>query len=686
MPHSDQTGFGKGKISQTRQIYPGWDKDRARSAHANWSAEKTAAAVAVNALAATVAANAVAAVLAAAAAADAGSHEVDAGEEEDDLHELQDVQAEGADDQTNTRRTTRQPGQYSETGKRAAPAATGPRKKKKASASHAAAEPSSETQPRTALALLKNAKGMYIVTSEENSGTPAIKAWNQATNETLTTVRDGRAKNLPPELVIIRNPPELSGQLTHVLPNLMVLYRIATIRSSSHVVVPFKKGSSNGKRWVMRQSNVAHWAAFARDLEDISNRVVRKQLNLEYFQDLCARLALDCHRTSPRFLQRLSRMLTPRRYDAGESECPVTGWPVFNVREAPEASRKAFNDLIHSCTDLLNGKPDGGRAEEAFRLFTTSLPPVAGQAEEEVGASPAHDAASEQSSVASVDDVPYGQSDSEDAMGDEEESPSSSVSEEPGVERLLTDRYRVIPCLDAWLLPAFAANVLHCDPGAVQTQLEANYPRVDATQPIKWARPQWVLGENKYLHMRGNELKREKMWFQLDDPQETKHFLRYSYSGWQWGVLPATSHIGKVPELRDVVARLNAFCVREGYPETNHFIVTRYEDGKHSIGKHYDKPKSIANGSLIVVVKTGTTGRRFRLEWLDGTLIFDKILAPGTAIVMTLEANLRTKHSVPDLAEACGPSGSLVARTITEHFSWDQVEKELRKRGVAIHH
>jgi hypothetical protein len=351
MPHSDQTGFGKGNPSRsftkTRQAYPDWDKDRARSAHAKWSAEK-----AVHTLAATVAANAVAAALAAAAAADAGSHAMDSIEDR-------------------------------ETGKRAAPAATGPRKKKAASASRPAAEPSSETQPRTALALLKNAKGMYIVTSEENSGTPAVKAWNQVTNETLTTVRDGRAKNLPPELVIIRNPPELSGQLTHVLPNLMVLYRIATIRSSSYVVVPFKNCNNHGKRWVMRQSNVAHWAAFARDLEDISKRVVRKQVNLEYIQDLCARLALDCHRTSPRFLQRLSRMLTPRRYDAGESECPVTGWPVFNVREAPEASRKAFNDLIHSCTDLLNGKPDGGRAEEAFRLFKTSLPAVAsGQAED----------------------------------------------------------------------------------------------------------------------------------------------------------------------------------------------------------------------------------------------------------------------------------------------------------------
>lgn len=69
------------------------------------------------------------------------------------------------------------------------------------------------------------------------------------------------------------------------------------------------------------------------------------------------------------------------------------------------------------------------------------------------------------------------------------------------------------------------------------------------------------------------------------------------------------------------------------------FIVTHYVDGEHNIGMHFDKPKSIRPGSLITVVKTGAHGRPFRLELLDGTLLMERVLPPGTAVVMTLEAN-----------------------------------------------
>ena len=68
----------------------------------------------------------------------------------------------------------------------------------------------------------------------------------------------------------------------------------------------------------------------------------------------------------------------------------------------------------------------------------------------------------------------------------------------------------------------------------------------------------------------------------------------------------------------------------------------------------------------------------FRLEKLDGTLIMERVLAPGTAVIMTLEANLKTKHGVPAVAEA-GSSGSIVFRTITDRVAWATLEKELAK-------
>ena len=164
-------------------------------------------------------------------------------------------------------------------------------------------------------------------------------------------------------------------------------------------------------------------------------------------------------------------------------------------------------------------------------------------------------------------------------------------------------------------------------------------------------------------------------WFQSGEPKEDG-FVKYYYTGWQNAVLPATSNVAHTPELVPVVQKYNAWAESEGYSAANHFIVTHYIDGEHSIGMHYDKPRSIAKQSLITIVKTGAHGRPFRLERKDGTLLMEHVLAPGTAVIMTLEANLATKHGVPAVEEA-GSSGSIVFRTITDHVRWGQLKKKL---------
>ena len=92
----------------------------------------------------------------------------------------------------------------------------------------------------------------------------------------------------------------------------------------------------------------------------------------------------------------------------------------------------------------------------------------------------------------------------------------------------------------------------------------------------------------------------------------------------------------------------------------------------------------VAPQSLITVVKLGNHGRPFSLRRLGETMpFFHEVLAPGTAVIMTMAANLATQHSVPEVENA-GPSGSIVFRTITESFTEEQVEAELIKRGVAF--
>ena len=170
-----------------------------------------------------------------------------------------------------------------------------------------------------------------------------------------------------------------------------------------------------------------------------------------------------------------------------------------------------------------------------------------------------------------------------------------------------------------------------------------------------------------------------------------------------------------------IVDRYDSWVQQQGYPDANHYIITEYSDGDHHIGYHYDKPKSIHQNSLITVVKTGAHGRPFQLrdratvtndrgedletlktrqrqelreqKAADAAAVeglkeqhkealeslkkkqakaqdsaepfFDKVLEPGTAVIMTVGANLRTQHGVPETPES-GPSGSIVFRTITE--------------------
>ena len=241
----------------------------------------------------------------------------------------------------------------------------------------------------------------------------------------------------------------------------------------------------------------------------------------------------------------------------------------------------------------------------------------------------------------------------------------------------LREADRVVAGLDIWVVPNFAQDKLRCDPAKLQKDMEDKYPVRGNGDVIEWARPQWVEGDNEALHYRGKELKRGKMWFQLGEP-ETDGFVKYYYTGWQRAVLPATSDVERAPEMATVVKAYNKLAEADSFPIANHFILTHYVDGQHNIGMHYDKPISIQKESLITIVKTGEHGRPFRLEMLDGALIMDRVLAAGTAVIMTLEANLKTKHGVPAVAEA-GSSGSIVLRTITDRVRWSRLEKELAK-------
>merc|ERR1740130_618576 len=239
--------------------------------------------------------------------------------------------------------------------------------------------------------------------------------------------------------------------------------------------------------------------------------------------------------------------------------------------------------------------------------------------------------------------------------------------------------FRVCNGLDIFVVPNFAQTQLGIDPANLQQELETNYPTRGADDAIQPNVVQWVGGDNKALQYRGNAIPRTEIWLQRL-PKEAG-YLRYGYTGWQWNVLPATVGVEQCPEVLPLADRYDKWVTALGLPSANHYIATRYSGGKDCIGWHSDKDKDIALGSLITVVKMGAHGRCFEmcLPGDEKSPFFSEVLAPGTAVIMTLEANLATKHRVPVASDA-GPSGSIVLRTITTVKSHADLAKELSKR------
>ncbi len=243
---------------------------------------------------------------------------------------------------------------------------------------------------------------------------------------------------------------------------------------------------------------------------------------------------------------------------------------------------------------------------------------------------------------------------------------------------MLSPEFQPYPDLDLWIVPYFD-HALGFDAIALQLELEANYPVRTQGDTITWGECQWVEGDHEALHYRGNALKRGKMWLQRGDPQR-EGFVKYYYTGWQHKVLPATCAATECPEVAALWDNYDQFCARHNYPAANHAIVTHYADGNHCIGKHFDKPKSIQPKSLITIIKTGPSARHFYLARREtpNRPFYCQPVPPGTAIIMTVEANLQTVHAVPAVQKA-GASGSIVFRTITERITWTTLERKLGK-------
>ena len=245
-------------------------------------------------------------------------------------------------------------------------------------------------------------------------------------------------------------------------------------------------------------------------------------------------------------------------------------------------------------------------------------------------------------------------------------------------------------------VPKFGPQCLKI-PLDIQEQLEnAGFPVRRLGDVIERAKPQWVEGDHAALRLRGNEIRRGKMWFQDGDPIKLNAFRRYVYTGFSHAVLPATSDINQVPVLakpfHDYNETLGKYAPEFGAQwKANHVIVTHYADASKGIGLHSDKTKSLGDDSLITVIKTGKASRPWVITNLDETVeIFNERLPPGDAVLMTTGANKLYKHGVPEVLadnNVVGkrkrkyadvePTGSIVLRTVTDAITVEELDKRI---------
>ena len=176
----------------------------------------------------------------------------------------------------------------------------------------------------------------------------------------------------------------------------------------------------------------------------------------------------------------------------------------------------------------------------------------------------------------------------------------------------------------------------------------------------------------------------------------------YSYTHSQWAAQGTQQHAVTDPAvafLRPLFERVRAVEVDGvAYGGANQCIFKCYADAEDHIGKHScvfplaahcatraatssrrrrrrDKARSIAGESVIVNVSLGAT-RTFTIY--DGPRRIDVPMAHGSAVLMTMAANLATQHSV-EPEPVAGQRNSLVFRTISERYTERGLDAKLRQ-------
>jgi hypothetical protein len=235
--------------------------------------------------------------------------------------------------------------------------------------------------------------------------------------------------------------------------------------------------------------------------------------------------------------------------------------------------------------------------------------------------------------------------------------------------------------LNAAVVPNFCRDYLgidHEELWEVFTEMEV-YPADADLDTIFEEDEGWntklLPGAHPALNYRGKPVARTKFWLQTDFD---RGMARYGYTGWQWRTALAQRRIESVPIVEKANSTLNSKMPDK--LKCNHVIGTMYVDGQDNIGAHSDKMGDFQEDSGFIVIKLGCA-RRFQFGQKDGGMFYDKLLPPGTAVIVGHEANAATVHAVPKDGSCKDASGSLVFRRIATVVPWPKVFTKIRAAG-----
>ena len=195
---------------------------------------------------------------------------------------------------------------------------------------------------------------------------------------------------------------------------------------------------------------------------------------------------------------------------------------------------------------------------------------------------------------------------------------------------------------DSFFVPSFLRNELRISPDDIFKVISERAP---------WTNP--ASANWKY---RGNELARQKFVLveaEGADPTTVPERVPvYSYPGWQYGSVLDYRPFQSVPDVHDIVKKLELIRIDGVQVRINHVIGTKYRDANDNIGYHHDKVRDFTRDtSIILLLSLGET-REMHIGKPDSSdpkkTVFERsfVLGSGDLFVLGPRTNALHRHAI----------------------------------------